>query len=1123
MKFNKCQTPLEDLHLEQCPAEVQEQFWDYINNVPFIRWMVSPDRPYVHELPRDSEGRAIIDVTKPPILENSEYFRSTAKIWEETGSYTNLRPNRNPNSDFGKWIREEVDRSWDGYVDLSTGMWVTGDYYYMLNYCPMHQTVKRSDGLDVRVVKHPKFWDGQFFVSHYFYQARLHGHQAAELASRGRGKTTLGAAMLAKRFILGETVENQKEVQCLVTAADKTKLIGTNQILTVFKDDIDFAAKNTQFPRLRLKSSTADLTWKMGYKKKGSDVEYGSKNEVSGIISGVNQDKLNGSRGVLYLVEEAGIFKDLLSMYNLIRPSVEQGSSVFGEIISYGCVCAGTKVWTNDGRNINIEDLRKEDGIIGYDENGYVKNTIGTLIEPRTKPCIKISWDKDKNYLECSIDHPILKYKLHYPRIGKSDERYRVPEMSFVRADELKVGDTIVEGRYIGSFGTDTLEDARLIGMLIGDGSYGYGNTPKYSSEDAELLNYVKEKYNWRVSAEHITQRGKHYQDIRIKGICPMLRRAGIYGQTKTAKRLPTKFMTLTEEDTKLLLAGLYDTDGCIHLKGAYSQIGLTQANRDILEQVAILLRKFGITSYIVKNKPSIKEDRKDKHHWYILFIGGRTNIELFKQHIPIMQHAKVKKLNDLCTYFSTMPVKKNRYYDTKKYIIRKISSIQSIGNQTIYNLSAEQSHTYLANNIITHNTAGDDQSDFTAFAEMVYSPEGYNMEALDNVFDKEGQGRRKITIFYPAYLNYDNTCIDENGNSDVTKALLNLLMDRYKVKYGSTDTNTLAKRISQYPITPQEAIIRTKGNIFPVTELNNRLNELDNNPSAFDDVYVGNLVFTGNTGEVQFVNSTDTPIRDYPLKKDNDPKGAIQFYELPQKGADGKVPEGRYILSLDPYYNDQADSVSLGSIHCLDLWTDRLAASYIGRPLMSDDLYETLRKMCLFYNGKCLYENNAKGCFAYFSRHHCLYLLAETPEYLRDRQLIKVQGIGNTAYGVRATVPIINFGYKLIKDWLLKTVTRIEKDAEGKEVEVSIPNLYYIKDRELLKELSLWNPTGNFDSIMSLVQLMLYREEKMILFEGNLTKNRDTKAKTLANDSYWEKNYPGKPSDRLKMFERRS
>lgn len=142
--------------------------------------------------------------------------------------------------------------------------------------------------------------------------------------------TSLGGALLSKRFILGETAENQSEVQCLVTAADRTKLIGTNQILNVFIDDIDFCAKHAPFDNKRLQSSVQELSWQAGYKRSGSDVKYGSKNSVMGIISGVNQDKLNGSRGVLYIIEEAGIFKDLLNMINLIRPSVEQGTSVFG-------------------------------------------------------------------------------------------------------------------------------------------------------------------------------------------------------------------------------------------------------------------------------------------------------------------------------------------------------------------------------------------------------------------------------------------------------------------------------------------------------------------------------------------------------------------------------------------------------------------------------------------------------------------------------------------------------------------------------------------------------------------------------------------------------------------------
>lgn len=738
--WNRCQTPLEELHLDRYPNEVIEQFWDFINNVPFIRWMVSPNRPLISELPRDNQGRAIIDVTKPPILEGSDYFRQTAKVWQETGKYTNLKPNSNPNSEFGRWIREERRRGWEGCVNPETGMWVTGDHYWLLNYCPMHLVVKRDDGLEMRATRPPKFWDGQFLVNHYIWQSRLEGHHSAYLASRGKGKTGSGAAMLSKRFIIGESEENRVEVQCMVTAADRTKLIGTNQILDVFIDDIDFCAKNTQFASRRLKSSVQELAWEMGYKKSGSDVAYGSKNTVSGIISGVNQDKLNGSRGVLYLIEEAGIFKNLLAMYSMIRPSVEQGSSVFGQILMYG--------------------------------------------------------------------------------------------------------------------------------------------------------------------------------------------------------------------------------------------------------------------------------------------------------------------------------------------------------------------------------TAGDDMSDFTSFQEIFYSPSGYNMKGLPNVFDKEGQGRRESCMFYPVYMNYDDSCVDKDGNSDVTKALLKVLNDRYTVKYGTTDINTITKRISQYPITPQEAIIRSQGNVFPVTELNERLNQIDNNPDEYEDVYVGDLT-QGADGKVKFEPTNDMPIRDFPTK-DNKVLGALEIFSMPQKNPNEEVPFGRYIISLDPFDSDVAKTMSLGSCFVMDLWTDTIVAEYTGRPMFAEDLYEKVRLLCLFYNTRCMYEQNIMGTFSYFSSHNCTHLLADTPEYLKERQMVGSIGYGNKAKGIRATTAVINGAFKMINSWLRKPVVKIEKDEEGNEHEVTIPNLFHIRNRALIKELIQWNPYGNYDRVLSLVQLILYREEKMVLYQGDL-KNTGKEPTGLEADDYWDKNYPGK------------
>ena len=77
-QFNKFQTSLEDLGIDNYPQEIKEAFYDFITNVPYIKSLVSPDRPYAKDCPRDDEGRIIVDLTNPPIITDTDYFRPTA-------------------------------------------------------------------------------------------------------------------------------------------------------------------------------------------------------------------------------------------------------------------------------------------------------------------------------------------------------------------------------------------------------------------------------------------------------------------------------------------------------------------------------------------------------------------------------------------------------------------------------------------------------------------------------------------------------------------------------------------------------------------------------------------------------------------------------------------------------------------------------------------------------------------------------------------------------------------------------------------------------------------------------------------------------------------------------------
>ena len=753
--MNKYQTELTEELVNSLPQEVQDQLFDIINNVEFVKRLISPTREYAKDRPRDDRGRIIVDLANPHILEDMDYFRPSAIHYEKYGTFTNLRPNANPNSEYGKWVREERRRIWDGYVRESDGEWVTGYMYWFLNYSPMMLSKireykdkngkKRKSKRADRVEALPECWEGIYWRFHCLDQASNGGlynnfeggQHMAELASRGKGKSYSLASILNHIFVVGENEEAHEKVKGIVTAYQKEYLT-KDGVLNKFVDMANFCATNTQFPRKRLKNSLQEMTWIMGYKDVELDIERGTQNTVLGVSSKDDESKLRGKRAAKILIEEFGTFPRLVDLYNVLLPSVQEGDIVFGQIYMLG--------------------------------------------------------------------------------------------------------------------------------------------------------------------------------------------------------------------------------------------------------------------------------------------------------------------------------------------------------------------------------TAGDNESDFAGAQEIMYNPKGYNMYALPNVFDKYNQGKPYFVFFFPGYVNRKG-CYNENGVSDVIKALIEILMNRYRVKYNSTDPNTIIKTIAEVPITPAEAIVKTGVNMFPVADLTERIGQLDANPTEYDDVYVGDLVFNKD-GQVEYKPTSATPIRDFP-HKDNKIEGAIEIYQLPEIDRNtGKPYNDRYILGADPYDDDESNTMSLGSIFVLDLWTDRIVAEYTGRPPFADDYYEICRKLCLFYNGRLNYEYNKKGLFSHFSTRNSLYLLTDVLDFLKEKQMMK-DGYGNKSKGTNASPAINAYARSRLRSWLLAPVP-IMQTIDGEEKEVMVPRLFTVRNRALLKELINYNSEGNFDRISAMGMLMLLREDRMIRYQGDVSKEKQERANSSydGNDPFFKRNY---------------
>jgi hypothetical protein len=402
--------------------------------------------------------------------------------------------------------------------------------------------------------------------------------------------------------------------------------------------------------------------------------------------------------------------------------------------------------------------------------------------------------------------------------------------------------------------------------------------------------------------------------------------------------------------------------------------------------------------------------------------------------------------------------------------------------------------------------TGGTEGADFSAAEKMFYEPVAYNIHHLPNVFDKNTDGTSICAFFHGEYLNREG-CMDKDGNSDVIKALFQEAIERVNIKLGGSDPNALVQHKAEKPITPQDAIMRREGSLFPILDLKEHMAGIAVDVAKFTSPhYVGHLL-VGGDGQLKWRISDDDPIREYPLKDRLRKKGAIEIFQQPIKTQSGQIPWMRYIMGVDPIDDDYSTTDSLGSAFVFDRFNDKIVAEYTGRPETANEFYEIVYRLSRYYNALINYENDKKGLFAYFLHKHALHYLADTPQILRDMEYIKdPRSYGNKAKGTNSSKNINAWGRKLQADWMRAIAVgevSEEMDDEGNIREViPRPNSQLIRSIGYIQEAIAWNPDGNFDRVSAMGMCMILREELAQI----QAKESIEMVKTKSKDDFFER-----------------
>lgn len=400
---------------------------------------------------------------------------------------------------------------------------------------------------------------------------------------------------------------------------------------------------------------------------------------------------------------------------------------------------------------------------------------------------------------------------------------------------------------------------------------------------------------------------------------------------------------------------------------------------------------------------------------------------------------------------------------------------------------------------MLAGGTGGTEGASFEGSEKLFYNHGAYNIYGIPNVFDKNVNGATTCGYFWGSYMNR-NGCYDEEiGEPDVIKALVEILEDRFIVKYNASDPKAITQKKAEECITPQEAVLRTTGTIFPVADLKEYLESIFPRKESFlAEHYVGDLIYN-EKGNIKWQpNPSIYPIRSYD-KLPADKTGAVEIFEMPKRNYNGDIASGRYIAGIDPI--DADAGTSLFSVLVMDSFTDRIVAEYTGRPRTAKQAYDITLKLLEFYNAQANYENNLKGLFSYFDSKNKLYLLADTPQILKDMELIKAaNAYGNRAKGTTANPRVNSWARLLQADWLLEqTLTGDENDTRL--------NLHRLRSIAYIEELIYWNPDGNFDRVSAAGMLFILREDR--LKRSQIAKEQQHKEiKRISDDPFFTRNF---------------
>ncbi|OLS24553.1 MAG: Vitamin B12-dependent ribonucleotide reductase [Candidatus Heimdallarchaeota archaeon LC_2] len=485
---------------------------------------------------------------------------------------------------------------------------------------------------------------------------------------------------------------------------EKIKWETRDVLVTSATGDVIFSQKRVEFPSNWTINASQIVTSKYFHGRLGKpERETSLKQLIDRVVNTVGKWGLEGK----YFKSELNknIFVEelthiLLNQHASFNSPVWFNMGTLEKPQSSACQPYNSLINTTQGL-IPIGEIVEENliGLPVYDSKGITQ--VLNVMHNGKKDVFKLVLN-DGHFVEVTGDHLVC---VHSER--------RTKRLEWKRVDQLEIGEYMrVYTKKAKTF-TPPCEDrkfvseAALAGWLQADGFVGQYETGTNKSLTLEFIVINEDEEQWvKTHLENVFP-DVHFNEIGVEsktheGLI-IANRIRLYGEVlrefvqkyellNRGKhiRIPKIIYTAPNDVVRAYLRSVFESDGYISNNGTSSHLALATISKNWMEDVVVLLSRFGIYSRLRQKR----ENRSDRYDMWEVDISIHSERKAFASEINFISTRKQDKLTgSLRTQGKKCP--KIRY--------QKIVEIVPTGKSDVYDIQTNSGN-YLTNSILVHN-----------------------------------------------------------------------------------------------------------------------------------------------------------------------------------------------------------------------------------------------------------------------------------------------------------------------------------------------------------------------------------------------------------------------------------